>query len=167
MPLRPLIASALAVLALASWTAARAEILILDTGQSTTHFEHSNDKGYAAFGTVHDGEHFVNRPFWPGESAKHLPNGVKLIAQVGKDKVNYVKEIHTLSKKDVPYLLMQKDGNLCVYSDRPGHNGLIWQTNTKGKGCKLYLQDDGYLTIRDEKEKFIWHAAKVPPGSRM
>jgi len=168
MPFRPLIAPAMAVLVLGSWAAAFGETLVLDTGKSAKSFDFSNANGSASFGTT-EGNAVHSRS--SGEQARihHGANSVKLTATVskGKVKVNYVKELNSLKHDDFPIIVMQADGNLCVYSDQPRHKGLIWQSGTKGQGCRLILQDDGFLTIRDGKDKFLWHAAKPGPGSRL
>jgi len=137
MPFRPLIAPAMAVLVLGSWAAAFGETLVLDTGKSAKSFDFSNANGSASFGTT-EGNAVHSRS--SGEQARihHGANSVKLTATVSKGQVK------------VNYV-----------------KGLIWQSGTKGQGCRLILQDDGFLTIRDGKDKFLWHAAKPGPGSRL
>ena len=166
MSLRRLLEPAVAVLVLGTWTAACAETLVLDTGKSTKNFDVRNDNGSASFGTEVGGATY-GRGKWEQDRVDHSPNRVKLMAAVPKDKVNYEKELVTLKHDDLPIIVMQADGNLCVYSDQPKHKGLIWQSGTKGPGCRLLLQDDGYLVIRGAGNRVLWRAVKVRPGSML
>src|SRR5690606_21845139 len=51
-------------------------------------------------------------------------------------------------------LIMQKDGNLCMYNNKYVY---IWGTNTNGnEGSRLVLEDSGELIVYNSAGKAIW-----------
>lgn len=58
------------------------------------------------------------------------------------------------------YLVMQTDGNLCIYtsSDR-----FVWcNMATKGSGCHLIMQADGNLVVYDRNNQACWSSETHP-----
>lgn len=52
------------------------------------------------------------------------------------------------------YLVMQSDGNLCIYT---GSDGFVWCSMvTTGAGCRLDMQTDGHLVVYDQNNKAVW-----------
>ncbi|MBL7795423.1 MAG: hypothetical protein JNJ90_02880 [Saprospiraceae bacterium] len=66
-----------------------------------------------------------------------------------------LKETERLYSPDKShYLVMQTDGNLCIYtsSDR-----FVWCSMvTTGAGCRLDMQTDGHLVVYDRNNKAVW-----------
>jgi hypothetical protein len=66
-----------------------------------------------------------------------------------------LKETERLYSPDKShYLVMQSDGNLCIYtsSDR-----FVWCSMvTTGVGCRLDMQTDGHLVVYDRNNKAVW-----------
>jgi hypothetical protein len=61
----------------------------------------------------------------------------------------------TAGQGTAPYrLVMQSDGNLCIY----GTNGFVWGTGLHGGTApfKLVMQDDGNLVVYDKDNHFMW-----------
>jgi hypothetical protein len=62
------------------------------------------------------------------------------------------EKLHSSNKSH--YLLMQSDGNLCIYTSS---NGFVWGSMVgKGSGCRLVMQADGNLVVFDSKNQVAW-----------
>ncbi|MEZ4963597.1 MAG: hypothetical protein R2791_00020 [Saprospiraceae bacterium] len=72
-----------------------------------------------------------------------------------------LKETEKLYSPDKShYLVMQSDGNLCIYtsSDR-----FVWcNMVTKGSGCRLDMQSDGNLVVYDRNGQACWSTETHP-----
>lgn len=59
-----------------------------------------------------------------------------------------------VSPKGTHYLVVQADGNLCVYTSA---NAFVWASMvTQGKGSYLTMQTDGNLAMNDRNGKAVW-----------
>lgn len=78
---------------------------------------------------------------------------------------------YLMSKNDKYKLIMQKDGNLVLYSLTPNnkkdHDNPVWQTHTKGEGkgpYKAVMEAEGALTVVDGTGKKTWESEGMKPG---
>ncbi len=55
-------------------------------------------------------------------------------------------------------MVMQKDGNLCIYVI--SNDGLVWNSRSRGKGCQLVFKDDGNLVVMDQRGRVVWQAPR-------
>merc|ERR1719189_1069323 len=63
------------------------------------------------------------------------------------------KDIHSFEFK------LQEDGNVVLYRDDDGGRKAIWASDTNGAGnnLKLWLQEDGSLSLRDaDSNDLVW-----------
>lgn len=52
------------------------------------------------------------------------------------------------------YLVMQSDGNLCIYTNS---DDFVWCSMvTTGSGCRLDMQTDGHLVVYDPNNRAVW-----------
>lgn len=59
------------------------------------------------------------------------------------------------------YLIMQADGNLCIYSS--SNDGFVWCSMMNfGKGSSLAMQPDGNLVVYDGKNMAVWSSMTQP-----
>lgn len=59
------------------------------------------------------------------------------------------------------YLIMQADGNLCIYTS--SNNGFVWCNMMNfGKGSSLAMQPDGNLVVYDGKNTAVWSSMTQP-----
>ncbi len=59
------------------------------------------------------------------------------------------------------YLIVQADGNLCIYSS--SNNGFVWCSMMYfGKGSSLSMQTDGNLVMYNGKNKAVWSSMTQP-----
>lgn len=53
-------------------------------------------------------------------------------------------------------LEVQDDGNAVLYQHSPEPPRPLWSTSTRGQGCRLSLEPDGGIRLRDGAGKLIW-----------
>jgi len=133
-----------AFLILGTWTAGRcADKVLLRTGESSYGFNELTRRGSASYAA------------YTRDVLDPPSMGMKVELHVGGPVQYWLRRTRM---RGPTRMVMQKDGNLCIYVI--GNDGLVWNSRSRGKGCQLVFKDDGNLVVMDQRGRVVWQAPR-------